>query len=152
MRHGECAYSFETGKWYVMTVEFYEDQVIAHLDHEHLAYGKHPMINQERTYLACKWIRQVLVLITYRFLAPPGIHRRKIIYSSSINKVENFLLLKQFRKNTKSSRVTFMQAFIWRTQNTRRWSKMWRNLTHKKKSFSQKPLVATRIFKSKFNH
>ena len=52
MRHGECAYSFETGKWYVMTVEFYEDQVIAHLDHEHLAYGKHQMINQERTYLA----------------------------------------------------------------------------------------------------
>ena len=52
MRHGECAYPFETGKWYVMTVEFYEDQVIAHLDHEHLAYGKHPMINQERTYLA----------------------------------------------------------------------------------------------------
>ena len=52
MRHGECAYCFERGKWYVMTVEFYEDQVIAHLDHEHLAYGKHPMINQERTYLA----------------------------------------------------------------------------------------------------
>ena len=52
MRHGECAYSFETGKWYVMTVEFYEDQVIAHLDREQLAYGKHPMINQERTYLA----------------------------------------------------------------------------------------------------
>ena len=43
---------FETGKWYVITVEFYEDQVIAHLDHEHLAYGKHPIINQERNYLA----------------------------------------------------------------------------------------------------
>ena len=52
MRHGECAYDFKTGKWYVMTVEFYEDQVIAHLDHERLAYAKHPMIHQERTYLA----------------------------------------------------------------------------------------------------
>ena len=52
MRHGECAYDFKSGKWYVMTVEFIGDQVVAHLDHEHLAYAKHPIIDQERTYLA----------------------------------------------------------------------------------------------------
>jgi arylsulfatase A len=52
MRHGECAYDFKPGKWYVMTVEFIADQVVAHLDHEHLAYAKHPIIDQERTYFA----------------------------------------------------------------------------------------------------
>ena len=28
--------------------------MISHLDHEHLTYGKHPMINQEKNYLALK--------------------------------------------------------------------------------------------------
>ena len=52
MRHGECAYDFKAGKWYVITIEFIGDQVVAHLDHEHIAYAKHPIIDQERTYLA----------------------------------------------------------------------------------------------------
>ncbi len=52
MRHGECAYDFKPDKWYVMTIEFIEDEVVAHLDHEHLVYAKHPIINQERTYFA----------------------------------------------------------------------------------------------------
>jgi arylsulfatase A len=52
MRHGECAYDFKPGKWYVITVEFIGDQVVAHLDHEHLAFAKHPIIDQERTYFA----------------------------------------------------------------------------------------------------
>ena len=52
MRHGECAYDFKSGKWYVMTIEFIGDQVVAHLDHEHLVYAKHPIIDQERTYFA----------------------------------------------------------------------------------------------------
>jgi len=52
MRHGECAYDFKPGKWYVMTVEFIGDQVVAHLDHQRIAYAKHPIIDQERTYLA----------------------------------------------------------------------------------------------------
>ena len=52
MRHGECAYDFKQGKWYVMTVEFIGDQAVAHLDHEHLVYAKHPIIDQERTYFA----------------------------------------------------------------------------------------------------
>ena len=52
MRHGECAHDFNPGKWYVMTVEFIDDQVVAHLDHQRLAYAKHPVIEQERTYFA----------------------------------------------------------------------------------------------------
>ena len=52
MRHGECAYDFKPDKWYVMTIEFIGDQVVAHLDHEHLVYAKHPIIDQERTYFA----------------------------------------------------------------------------------------------------
>jgi hypothetical protein len=35
-----------------MTVEFIGDQVVAHLDHEHLVYAQHPIIDQERTYFA----------------------------------------------------------------------------------------------------
>ena len=39
MRHSECAYDFKPDKWYVMTMEFIGDQVVAHLDHEHLVYA-----------------------------------------------------------------------------------------------------------------
>ena len=52
MRHGECAYNFKDGKWYVMTIEFLGDQVVAHLDHQNIAYGQHPIIQKERTYFA----------------------------------------------------------------------------------------------------
>jgi arylsulfatase A len=52
MRHGECAYDFKPGTWYVMTIEFIGDQVVAHLDHEHLVYAQHPIIDQGRTYFA----------------------------------------------------------------------------------------------------
>ena len=52
MRHGECAYNFKDGQWYVMTIEFLGDQVAAHLDHQNIAYGQHPIIQKERTYFA----------------------------------------------------------------------------------------------------
>ena len=51
-RHGECAYDFKPGQWYTMTVEYVGDQVVAHLDHEHLAFAQHPILDQERTYFA----------------------------------------------------------------------------------------------------
>ena len=35
-----------------MTLEFIDDQAIAHLDHQHFAYAKHPIIDQERSYFA----------------------------------------------------------------------------------------------------
>ena len=51
-RHGECAFEFKPGTWHTMTVEFFADEVVAHIDHEHLAYAQHPILNQQRTYLA----------------------------------------------------------------------------------------------------
>ena len=49
MRHGECAYLSKQvngmSLWSFMKIKWL-------LHHEHLAYGKHPIINQERTYLA----------------------------------------------------------------------------------------------------
>lgn len=51
-RHGECAYDFDADRWYTMTVEFLGDEVIAHLDFEHLAHAKHPMIDRARQYFA----------------------------------------------------------------------------------------------------
>lgn len=51
-RHGECAYNFDPDQWYTMTVELLGDEAIAHLDHEHLVYAKHPMIDRTRDYFA----------------------------------------------------------------------------------------------------
>ena len=51
-RHGECTFDFKRGTWHTMTVEFLGDELVAHIDHDHLAYAKHPILDQERTYLA----------------------------------------------------------------------------------------------------
>lgn len=51
-RHGECAFDFKPETWHTMTVEFLGDELVAHIDHKHLAYAKHPILDQERTYLA----------------------------------------------------------------------------------------------------
>ncbi len=51
-RHGECAYAFDSNKWYTMTVEFFGDELVAHIDREHVAYATHPILDKERTYLA----------------------------------------------------------------------------------------------------
>tara|TARA_R110002096_G_scaffold29509_5_gene88962 strand:+ start:29279 stop:31948 length:2670 start_codon:yes stop_codon:yes gene_type:complete len=51
-RHGECAYAFEPDQWYTMTVEFLDDEVIAHLDADHVAHAKHPIVDRVRQYFA----------------------------------------------------------------------------------------------------
>ena len=51
-RHGECAFDFRPDRWYVMTVEFLGDELVAQLDSEHLAYAKHPILSKTRTYFA----------------------------------------------------------------------------------------------------
>ncbi len=51
-RHGECAFDFQPDHWYTMTVEFSGDQLVAHLDREHLAYAKHHILDKQRTYFA----------------------------------------------------------------------------------------------------
>ena len=51
-RHSECAFTFDPDRWYTMTVEYLGDQLVAHIDREHLVYATHPMINREREYFA----------------------------------------------------------------------------------------------------
>jgi len=51
-RHDECGYRFEPDRWYTMTVEFIGDQLVAHIDHDHIAYAKHPILKKDRTYFA----------------------------------------------------------------------------------------------------
>ena len=51
-RHGECTFEFKEDKWYTMTIEFIGDHVVAHLDHKHMVYAKHPMMRNLRTELA----------------------------------------------------------------------------------------------------
>lgn len=51
-RHGECSFSFEPDRWYTMTVEFIGDQLVAHIDREHLAFAQHPILDRERGYFA----------------------------------------------------------------------------------------------------
>jgi arylsulfatase A len=51
-RHGECAFDFDPDRWYTLTVEFLGDELVAHIDADHVVYAKHPILDQERTYLA----------------------------------------------------------------------------------------------------
>jgi len=52
MRHGECAYRFEPDRWYSMTIEFLGDQIAAHIDRDHVAFARHPVLKKTRTYFA----------------------------------------------------------------------------------------------------
>lgn len=49
---GECAFRFQSDKWYTMTIELAEDECVAHVDHQHVAVARHPIIDRERTYFA----------------------------------------------------------------------------------------------------
>lgn len=51
-RHGECAYDFEPDRWYTMTVEIFGDQMVAHVDRDHVAHAAHPILKKDRTYFA----------------------------------------------------------------------------------------------------
>lgn len=51
-QHDECAYDFDPGRWYTITIEFLGDEAIAHLDHEHLVHARHPIIDRKREYFA----------------------------------------------------------------------------------------------------
>jgi arylsulfatase A len=51
-RHGECAYDFEPDRWYTMTVEIIGNQMVAHIDGDHVAYATHPILEKDRTYFA----------------------------------------------------------------------------------------------------
>jgi len=46
---GECAYRFETGKWYTMLVEYNGPEMLARVDDKAFILGEHAYIDQERT-------------------------------------------------------------------------------------------------------
>lgn len=50
--HGICAFNFQTDRWYTMTVEIAEDEVLAHIDQQHFVHAQHPIIDRTRTYFA----------------------------------------------------------------------------------------------------
>ena len=50
--HGICGFDFEEDKWYTMTVEIADDEVLAHIDQQHFVHAQHPIINRTRTYFA----------------------------------------------------------------------------------------------------
>lgn len=45
---GECAYKFETGKWYTMLVEYNGPEMLARVDDKAFILGEHAYIDQER--------------------------------------------------------------------------------------------------------
>ncbi|MEE3285969.1 MAG: hypothetical protein VX311_15415, partial [Planctomycetota bacterium] len=51
-RHGECAFRFQIARWSTMTVEFQGDRLVAHIDHQHLAFAQHPILDKTRRYFA----------------------------------------------------------------------------------------------------
>lgn len=51
-REAECAFAFDPDRWYTMTVEFLGDRFVAHVNHDHIAYAQHPILNKERRYFA----------------------------------------------------------------------------------------------------
>lgn len=50
--HGECPFAFKQDHWYTMQVEILGDQIVARIDDTHFVIGKHPILDQERTYFA----------------------------------------------------------------------------------------------------
>ena len=54
---GECAFAFEPEKWHTMTVEYWDDAIVAHVDSEHVILGSHPIIDRTREYFAFQFDR-----------------------------------------------------------------------------------------------
>ncbi len=49
---GECIRKPQAGQWQTMTVEYWNDEVIAHLGDDEFVIGKHPIIDRTRRYFA----------------------------------------------------------------------------------------------------
>lgn len=49
---GECANLSQQNSWQTMTVEYWNDEVIAHTSVNTFVYGSHPIVNRTREYLA----------------------------------------------------------------------------------------------------
>ncbi len=69
-RHSECQYDFKPDRWYTFTVEMVGDEMVAHLDHEHLVYAKHPLIERTHDYLALQVDQHAASFDNLQLLAP----------------------------------------------------------------------------------
>jgi hypothetical protein len=54
---GQCAFTFGDGKWHTMTVEYWGDEIVAHVDGGHIVLGAHPIIDRTREYFAFQFDR-----------------------------------------------------------------------------------------------
>jgi len=69
---GECAHRFEEGRWYTMTVEFFDDTLVAWTDPEHVVMGSHPLVDRTRSYLAFQFDRPSAAVDAVRIWTAPG--------------------------------------------------------------------------------
>lgn len=69
---GECAFAFEPGKWYTMTVEYWGDKIVAHVDAGHVVLGSHPIIDRTREYFAFQFDRPAAAIDNVRVWAAKG--------------------------------------------------------------------------------
>ena len=49
---GECASLSQKNSWQTMTVEYWDDEMVAHTTADTFVYGSHPIVNRTREYLA----------------------------------------------------------------------------------------------------
>ncbi len=49
---GECVRQPRPGQWQTMTVEYWDDEIVAHLSDKEFVIGRHPIINRTRKYFA----------------------------------------------------------------------------------------------------
>ena len=54
---GECSNLFTTDEWHTMTVEYWDEEVVAHIDGEHFVLGSHPIVDRTREYFAFQFDR-----------------------------------------------------------------------------------------------
>ncbi len=88
---GECAFKIEKGKWHTMTVEYFGEEIVAHLDGEHFITGSHPIIDHTRAYFAFQFDRPSAAIDNVRVRAAKGQRddwpkRRKELTSKQSNR------------------------------------------------------------------
>lgn len=49
---GECVRESRPGQWQTMTVEYWDDEIVAHLNEKEFVIGRHPIIDRTRRYFA----------------------------------------------------------------------------------------------------
>ncbi|MDP7302555.1 MAG: hypothetical protein QGG09_05605, partial [Pirellulaceae bacterium] len=49
---GECSRKLRPDQWQTMTVEYWDDEIVAHLSDDEFVIGKHPIIDRTRRYFA----------------------------------------------------------------------------------------------------